>query len=240
MRRIATEKLEVARIPGDGAPLDELIRFAHSHIGYAEKGSFDACAAVANKPDHSTIEHLRSCLFFEARRWRHCGEDPDGEEMTYWRWLVAEIRHRLCAIESLTASQLSDLIDRLSADDSVPVGTPGYNRYASQKAHWLGWLRFSRDGTFLRNPGQPDLARTVYNRIGEPKMLSYLVNAAGVDALTVQAAVEASDKAHSRASACAAFRLVCPWRGAGEALLSHQFRQRQFDRVTSSIHAPFP
>ena len=35
---------------------------------------------------------LRACLFFEARRWRHYGDDPGPESLAYWRELVGKIR----------------------------------------------------------------------------------------------------------------------------------------------------
>lgn len=31
-------------------------------------------------------------------------------------------------------------IDTLPSDNPVPLRTPGYNKYTTQKAHWLGWL----------------------------------------------------------------------------------------------------
>jgi hypothetical protein len=40
----------------------------------------------------------------------------------------------------------------LPSDQPVPLGTPGYNRYTTQKAHWLGWLSPSAGtGTYPRS-----------------------------------------------------------------------------------------
>lgn len=91
-KTISTAKLEVNQIPQDDVSVDGLIQFAHTFDGYACWGSFERCAEIANTHDHSTIDALRTCLFFEARRWRHFGETPDDEALFYWRKLVKDIR----------------------------------------------------------------------------------------------------------------------------------------------------
>ena len=65
--------------------------FAHTFNGYDHWGSHEKCAEIANGKVHDSLDTLRTCLFFEARRWRHFGEDPDAESLIYWRHLVAEI-----------------------------------------------------------------------------------------------------------------------------------------------------
>jgi hypothetical protein len=40
---------------------------------------------------------LRTCLFFEQRRWRHFGDEPDEEAMEYIRSVVQKIRAKLAA-----------------------------------------------------------------------------------------------------------------------------------------------
>lgn len=92
MDEIANDQLQLADIPADDADLDALIRFAHSFNGYEAMGSFERCAEIANAQDHSSLDHLRACLFFEARRWRHFGALPGPEVQAYWRELVAKIR----------------------------------------------------------------------------------------------------------------------------------------------------
>jgi hypothetical protein len=92
MKLISDAELRVDSVPSDDAPLEELARFAHSFDGYAHWGGHAKCAEVANARDHSSLTHLRTCLFFEARRWRHFGEAPDAEAETYWRLLASKIR----------------------------------------------------------------------------------------------------------------------------------------------------
>ena len=92
MRSIPSDDLSSDDLPGDGASLSELIKFAHTFDGYKHWGSFEKCAEIANSRDHSSLDSLRTCLFFEARRWRHFGEEPDSEADAYWRLVVAQIR----------------------------------------------------------------------------------------------------------------------------------------------------
>ena len=92
MDEIPNDQLRLADIPADDADLDALIHFAHTFNGYNAFGGFSGCAEIANRRDHSSLSHLRACLFFEARRWRHYGDDPDAEDLAYWRQLVGKIR----------------------------------------------------------------------------------------------------------------------------------------------------
>ena len=81
-------------------------QFALSFDGYEQWGSFEkcACAEIGNhssatyqekKVLPSSLIDLRTCLFFEQRRWRHFGEHPDKEIMTYIHALVEAIRNKL-------------------------------------------------------------------------------------------------------------------------------------------------
>ncbi len=90
-----SQNLDVAEIPAVDAPMGELRSFAHTFNGYEHWGSFERCAAIANARDHSSLTNLRTCLFFEVRRWHHYGDRPDAEAEAYWRYLVAEIRRRV-------------------------------------------------------------------------------------------------------------------------------------------------
>ena len=101
-KTISTAKLEVKHLPPDDASVDVLIQFAHTFDGYARWGSSAKCAEIANARDHSTIDRLRTCLFFEARRWRHFGETPDEDALRYWQSLVAGIRERILRLDSFT------------------------------------------------------------------------------------------------------------------------------------------
>jgi len=79
-------------VPGPDADLGEIWAFAATFDGYRHCGGFHECAEIANAGQPETLAELRTCLFFEARRWRHFGESPDGEALAYIQDLVARIR----------------------------------------------------------------------------------------------------------------------------------------------------
>lgn len=61
------------------------------------------CGEIANSRRHSTLTDLRTCLFFEQRRWRHHGEAPDAEGMAYIRDLMEQIHERVSLANRLLA-----------------------------------------------------------------------------------------------------------------------------------------
>lgn len=110
-------------------------------------------------------------------------------------------------------------IRALPSDEPVAPGTPGYNRYTTQKAHWLGWLDPSAGtGTYPRSAAPGRDAKYVYNHIVEPKLLLWLISAAGVDAELVQVARERASAAVKMPSKAAAIRRVVPWAVLSEHL----------------------
>jgi hypothetical protein len=96
-QRITNGDLLLADIPKPDSDWGDILPFAHSFDGYMVMGSFEACATVANQRRHDTLTELRTCLFFEARRWRHFGEDPDPSEMEYIHGLLNQIRDKIAA-----------------------------------------------------------------------------------------------------------------------------------------------
>lgn len=216
---IPTTMLDPKHIPAETADVDVLIDFAHTFDGYAFWGSHERCAQIANARDHGSIDKLRTCLFFEARRWRHFGKSPDENALIYWRSLVKDIRQRLERFDNFSPDWLADAIRQLPADEAVPAKTQGYNQYRTQKDHWLGWLNPDAGaGTYPHSTGANVTARMVYNRIGEPKMLLWLASASGAASELVTQARQAADQVVPLASQCAAVRKVLPWRVLAEAL----------------------
>lgn len=101
MEEISNANLKAHLLPRSGADWAEIIGFAHTLNGHEYWGSFEKYGEIANKileenkasgklPNNLT--NLRTCLFFEARRWRHFGYDPDEEAMRYIRALIEAIR----------------------------------------------------------------------------------------------------------------------------------------------------
>jgi hypothetical protein len=105
---IASSDLSEGDVPSPDAGWREIGKYALSFDGYEAWGSFEKCAEVANRlldaylsdgalPD--SLDELRTCLFFEQRRWRHYGYDPDEEAMRYIGALLDGIREKVLAGE---------------------------------------------------------------------------------------------------------------------------------------------
>lgn len=102
---IKNDDLSVHDIPpADRENQQEIKEFALTFDGYEYWGSFDACADVANRwlqtwqkkrelPD--SLTDLRTCLFFEQRRWNHFGHELDQEAQLYIIALVNAIRAKV-------------------------------------------------------------------------------------------------------------------------------------------------
>ena len=99
MRLISNQRLTLKDIPAPSADIEDLMQFALTFSGFDQCGSFDACAEVANSRKHGTLSELRTCLFFEQRRWHHFGDSPDDEALAYWRELIEKIRSKVSAGE---------------------------------------------------------------------------------------------------------------------------------------------
>jgi hypothetical protein len=92
MRSISNDRLRPDDVPSPDADWDAIQAFALTFDGYSASGSFEACAEIANRGEAATLTELRTCLFFEQRRWRHFGEEPDGDDLAGIRRLVELIR----------------------------------------------------------------------------------------------------------------------------------------------------
>jgi hypothetical protein len=101
---LSNADLRTSHLPPPDAGWHEIGRFALSFNGYEKWGSFGKCAEIGNQcaeafrrsgavPD--SLTELRTCLFFEQRRLRHYGFDPDEEAMVYIGALVEGIRERV-------------------------------------------------------------------------------------------------------------------------------------------------
>lgn len=93
---VANTELSVGDIPSFKEEWKNIQPFALTFDGYRYWGSIDKCAEVAAKPP-ATLTHLRTCLFFEARRWAHLGKQPDAAAMKRIRALVFAIKEKVRA-----------------------------------------------------------------------------------------------------------------------------------------------
>lgn len=101
-------RLTVDIVPPADASSRDILMFGLSFDGYAYWAAEDpssrgteTCGRIANEaakvwgesatvPDDLVV--LRTCLFFEQRRWRHFASEPGPETVRYLRALVEAIR----------------------------------------------------------------------------------------------------------------------------------------------------
>jgi len=109
----------------------------------------------------------------------------------------------------ITVQEFIAAIRRLPADQ--PVVDPR-KWYRTQKEHWLGWLaEYNTRGAYGRKPRMNRDARFAYNHIVEPKMLLWLISAAGVRPGLVRAARREAGEKKSMMAQSAAIRRRVPW-----------------------------
>jgi hypothetical protein len=94
MQQIPNSELKIDCIPECNAGLRSIFAFALTFDGYKTWGQ-EECATIANARRHETLTDLRTCLFFEQRRWHHFGYEPDKEAEAYFRELIGMIRQRV-------------------------------------------------------------------------------------------------------------------------------------------------
>jgi hypothetical protein len=84
--------------------------------------------------------------------------------------------------------------------------------YENQREHWLGWLKeYDGPGYYGRSNWEVN-ARSVYNRVGNPAMVQWLGEAAGIPTSTVKkAASEAMKLRGSFSRQCGAIRSQITW-----------------------------
>jgi hypothetical protein len=112
-------------------------------------------------------------------------------------------------MDSIRIARFIRAIRALPSDQ--PRETPG-KWYRTQKEHWLGWLAeyhgpgaYGRAGTTRRD------AEFAYNHIVEVKMLTWLIEAAGVSPALVRRAQRSVAAATSLQQKAAAVRRHVPW-----------------------------
>ena len=91
---IGNAELSVGDIPSFKESWSGIEPFALTFDGYQYWGSIEKCAEVAARPP-ATLTHLRTCLFFEARRWAAQGKQPDAQAMKRIRALVFAIKEKV-------------------------------------------------------------------------------------------------------------------------------------------------
>jgi len=107
--QISNQDLTEQDLPPPDAQWWQIWEFALTFDGYDHWGSFDKCAEIANcwaasyaqqQALPESLTELRTCLFFEQRRWHHFGRDPDEASTRYIWDLLEDIRRRVLAGET--------------------------------------------------------------------------------------------------------------------------------------------
>jgi len=92
---LANHSLSIGDVPNVADNWQVISDFALTFNGYEAWDSPDTCADIANAQKSDTLTELRTCLFFEQRRYHHHGEPPGAEAMKYIRGLVSKIRQKI-------------------------------------------------------------------------------------------------------------------------------------------------
>jgi len=108
MTKIPNSKLNEDDIPSARATWQKILPFAMTFDGSEYWGSFEKCREIAKvgiasyrdkKPFTQSLTDLRTCLFYEARRWNHLEKTPNKLGMAYIHALLEAIRVRVMARE---------------------------------------------------------------------------------------------------------------------------------------------
>jgi hypothetical protein len=94
--QLTNSQLSPGDIPSFKETWTRIEPFALTFDGYSYWGSIDKCAEVAAK-NPGTLTELRTCLFFEARRWSHQRKTPDAQSMKRIRALLFAITQKVRA-----------------------------------------------------------------------------------------------------------------------------------------------
>jgi hypothetical protein len=116
----------------------------------------------------------------------------------------------------ITIEQLRNAIKKLPSDE--PKDQPGI-WYKTQKEHWLGWLKEYRgSGAYGRKGGNNQEARFAYNHIVEYHMLTWIIDAAGVEPKLVKKAKLVIDDNKTMQANAGAVRKIVPWEMVEDAI----------------------
>ena len=108
MNKIPNSQLIEKDIPSSKATWRKILPFALTFNGYEHWGTFKKCREVSQqgitlyKSKQAlalSMTDLRTCLFFEAMRWRHLEKEPTKQGLGYIHALGEAIRARVIARE---------------------------------------------------------------------------------------------------------------------------------------------
>ena len=95
IQNVSNDELTPADIPSFKEAWPRIEPFALTFDGFRYWGSVEKCAEVARTKRPGSLTELRTCLFYEARRWKLAGKLPDAASIKYIRALVYAIREKV-------------------------------------------------------------------------------------------------------------------------------------------------
>lgn len=96
-QQVANNELTPADIPSFKEVWWRIEPFALTFDGFRYWGSVEKCAEIAQARRPGSLTELRTCLFYEARRWNLAGKPPDVASMKFIRALVYAIREKVAS-----------------------------------------------------------------------------------------------------------------------------------------------
>ncbi len=92
---LANSELTPADVPSFKESWARIEPFALTFDGFRYWGSVEKCAEVAQSKSPGSLTELRTCLFYEAKRWKLAGKSPDAKAMRFIRAIVYAIREKV-------------------------------------------------------------------------------------------------------------------------------------------------
>jgi len=106
--QVPNSELSAAQVPPADADWSEIASFALTYWAYDHYSDTSAVGELANAAGRAfaadetlpdSLAELRTCLFFEQRRYHHFGWSPEGQDLGYIRALLEQIRRKVTAGE---------------------------------------------------------------------------------------------------------------------------------------------
>ena len=94
-QEVGNSELTPADVPSFKEVWARIEPFALTFDGFKYWGSVEKCAAIAQARRPGSLTELRTCLFYEARKWQLTKKTPDAASMKFIRALVYAIRQKV-------------------------------------------------------------------------------------------------------------------------------------------------
>jgi hypothetical protein len=93
--QIQTGELRAQDLPTTYGDWSDYARFAVTFAPRDREGCREFATSAFARWRRTGLQELRACLWFEQRRWRFMGREPDAEGMQYAAALIRAMRNQL-------------------------------------------------------------------------------------------------------------------------------------------------